>query len=238
MCQQHDASKRNFLKCSAGVAALAGIGAMPSISYAASLTKEERDKMTPSQILNSLIEGNQRFMQGKVLNHDYIAQKKTSQFGQYPSAIILSCIDSRTPAEIILDTGIGELFNARVAGNVSNHDILGSLEYACAIAGAKVVMVMGHTRCGAVKGAIADVKLDNLTGLLDQIKPAIAITKYAGERSANNYKFVDAVAKNNVALTIDKIRKNSKVLRDLEWKSNIIIAGSMYDLSNGKVTLI
>ena len=233
-----DPSKRKLFKYSAGIAALATVGSLPSISYAASLTKDERDKMTPDDVIKSLIKGNKRFTTDSVLNHDYRAQKQTSQHGQFPSAVILSCIDSRAPAEIILDAGIGDLFNSRVAGNVSNDDILGSMEFACAAAGAKVVFVMGHTKCGAVKGAIANVQLGNLTGLLDKIKPAIDKTKYKGVRSADNYEFIDAVAETNVKLTINDIRKNSSTLRALENEGKIKIVGAMYDISNGKVTLI
>lgn len=233
-----DLSKRNLLKYSGGIAALSFVGSIPSITYAASLSKEERDGMAPDDVINSLIDGNKRFVSNKTLNHDYRAQKQSSQHGQFPSAVILSCIDSRAPAEIILDSGIGELFNSRVAGNISNDDILGSMEFACAAAGAKVVFVMGHTKCGAVKGAIANVELGNLTGLLDKIKPAIRKTTFVGNRTAENYDFVDAVAKTNVQLVIDDIRKNSTTLRKLENEERIKIVGAMYDISNGKVSLI
>lgn len=231
-------SKRDLLKLSLGAAALATVGTIPSISYAASLSKEERDKMSPDEVIKSLLDGNKRFLSNNIKNHDYKAQKKTSQHGQYPSAIILSCIDSRAPAEIILDTGIGELFNSRVAGNVSSSDVLGGMEFACAIAGAKVVFVMGHTKCGAVKGAIANSTLGNLTGLLHKIKPAIEQTNYVGVKSADNYDYVNAVAEMNVKLTINEIRANSPVLKSLEEKGELKIVGAMYDISNGKVTLL
>ena len=149
-----------------------------------------------------------------------------------------SCDVSCAPAEIILDMGIGDTFNARIAGNIANKDLMGSLEFACAAAGAKVVLVMGHTACGAVRGAIDNVQLGNLTGLLDTIKPAIAATTYAGERTSKNPAFVDAVAKANVQLTIDTLRSGSPVLADLEKKGQIKIVGSMYDLSNGLVTFL
>ncbi|PSU99972.1 carbonic anhydrase family protein [Photobacterium kishitanii] len=233
-----DLSKRKLLKYSGGIAALSIVGSTPSITYAASLSKEERDNMSPNDVVNSLMDGNKRFLSNKTLNHDYRAQKQSSQYGQYPSAIILSCIDSRAPAEIILDSGIGELFNSRVAGNISNDDILGSMEFACAAAGAKVVFVMGHTKCGAVKGAIANVELGNLTGLLDKIKPAIKKTTFVGHRTSENYNFVDAVAKTNVQLVISDIRENSATLKKLEDEGKIKIVGAMYDISNGKVSLI
>ncbi|WP_018691503.1 carbonic anhydrase family protein [Algicola sagamiensis] len=238
MCDKNllkDPSKRNLLKYSAGAAAFTAFGSLPTLSYAASLTKEARDKMTPDQVITSLAEGNKRFISNKRMEHDYIAQKKTSQHGQYPSSVILSCIDSRVPAEIVLDAGIGDMFNSRVAGNVSNADILGSMEFACAVAGAKVVLVLGHTKCGAVQGAIAKVKMGNLTTLLNKIEPSIAKTKFKGERKAENYDFVDAVAKTNVEMTIQEIRKNSETLAKLEKEGKIKIVGAMYNISNGKV---
>ncbi len=167
--------------------------------------------------------------------HNYLAQKKANVAGQYPSAVILSCIDSRAPAEIILDVGIGETFNARIAGNIANNDLIGSLEYACAAVGAKVVIVMGHTACGAIKGAIDNVELGSLTGLLDKIKPAICATTYSGERSSKNEGFVDAVAKTNVQQTINEIRRGSEILSSLEKKGNLKIVGAMYHLKGGKV---
>ena len=179
--------------------------------------------------------GNQRFRRGKESPHDYLAQQKASAKGQYPAAVILSCIDSRAPAETIMDLGIGDCFNARVAGNVANDDILGSMEFACKVAGAKVVLVMGHTACGAVKGAIDNVQLGNLTGLLARIRPAVSATEYSGERSAKNYGFVDAVARKNVELTMADIRRRSAVLSELASSGAIKIVGAMYDLETGVV---
>jgi carbonic anhydrase len=162
-------------------------------------------------------------------------EQRASASGQYPAAVLLSCIDSRAPAEVIMDLGIGDIFNCRVAGNVENDDILGSMEFACKLAGAKVVLVMGHTACGAVKGAIANAELGNLTGLLAKIKPAVQATSYTGDRSATNYDFVDAVARKNVELTIENIRKGSPVLVQLEIKGDIKITGAMYNLKTGAV---
>jgi carbonic anhydrase len=209
--------------------------AMPGISAAAALTKDERDRLTPDQIVEAMKLGNERFRSGKMLPHDYLAQKRATVAGQYPGAVILSCIDSRAPAEIILDARIGDTFSARVAGNIANDDLLGSLEFACAVAGAKVVLVMGHTACGAIKGAIDDAQLGNLTGLLDKIKPAVAATHYEGERSSKNAEFVDEVAKTNVILTVGAIRKRSDVLGGLERDGKIKIVGSMYRLAGGRV---
>ena len=202
---------------------------------AASLSKEERDKLTPDEAINLLKQGNDRFRSGKMLPHDYIAQKRVTAAGQYPIAAILSCIDSRAPAEIIFDAEIGGLFNARVAGNVANDDLLGSLEFACALSGAKLVLVMGHAACGAIKGAIDGAQLGNLTELLDKIKPAVAATPYDGARSSKNDAFVDAVAKTNVQQTVEEIRKRSDVLAGLEKDGKIKIMGAMYNLVGGKV---
>jgi len=231
--------RRMALKIGMGVAAVTlagGVGFGTNVAYAASLTRAERDSLTPDQIIERMKKGNERFRSGKMQAHDYLAQKRSSAAGQYPAAVILSCIDSRAPAEIILDMGIGDTFNARIAGNIANSDLLGSLEFACAAAGAKVVLVMGHTACGAIKGAIDKVELGNLTGLLDKIKPSIAATEYTGERTGKNDDFVNAVARTNVQLTIETIRRNSEILASLEKKGAIKIVGSMYDLKTGAVT--
>jgi carbonic anhydrase len=199
------------------------------------LTKEKRDQLSPDDLIKIAKEGNERFRSGKQLPRDFLAEQKSSAAGQYPAAILLSCVDSRAPAEILLDLGIGDVFNSRVAGNIANEDILGSMEFACALAGAKVVLVMGHTACGAVKGAINDAQLGNLTGLLAKIKPAVEATVYDGERTADNYAFVDAVARTNVELTVKNIRTNSPVLAELEHAGKLKIVGSMYDIGTGVV---
>ncbi|KRB17670.1 carbonic anhydrase [Achromobacter sp. Root170] len=233
--------RRGWLKAgvAAGTAALmAGVAVAPNDAQAASLSQAQRDAMTPDQVIDMMKRGNARFRAGKPQKHDYLAQKRSSALGQYPAAVILSCIDSRAPAEIILDTGIGETFNGRIAGNISNNDLLGSMEFACAAAGAKVILVMGHTACGAVAGAIDNVQLGHLTGLLDVIKPAVEATKYTGDRSGKNAQFVDAVARTNVQLTVEAIRKNSPILAGLEKEGKIKIVGSMYDLTNGMLTFM
>lgn len=237
----HDPGRRILLKAGVGAGAAAAMAAVtlaPRAAEAASLTQAQRDAMTPDQVIEMMKQGNARFRAGKPQEHDYLAQKRSSAAGQFPAAVILSCIDSRAPAEIILDAGIGDTFNGRIAGNISNDDLLGSMEFACAAAGAKVVLVMGHTACGAVAGAIDNVELGNLTGLLKVIKPAVAATEYSGERTGKNPEFVDAVAKTNVQHTIDSIRKNSPILADLEKQGKIKIVGSMYDLSNGMLTFL
>jgi carbonic anhydrase len=208
---------------------------MQFASPGASLTKEQRDRMTPGEVIEEMKRGNERFRAGKMVARDYLAQQQFTAAGQYPAAVVLGCLDSRAPAEIIFDTGIGDTFNGRIAGNVVNDDLLGSMEFACAVAGAKVVLVFGHTACGAVKGAIDDVELGNLTGLLARIKPAISATKFNGEKSSKNASYVDAVARTNVVLALDNIRRRSPILEDLEKKGSIQIVGSMYDLATGKV---
>ena len=235
----HCDRRRALLKSATGIATLSLIGApllgAPALSRAAALTKDARDSMTPDQVIEAMKQGNERFRAGKMSPHDYLAQKRATAAAQYPAAVILSCIDSRAPAEIILDARIGDTFNARVAGNIANDDLLGSLEFACAVAGAKVVLVMGHTSCGAIKGAIDGAQLGNLTGLLNKIKPAVNATHYEGERTSKNGEFVDEVAKTNVRLTVGAIREHSDVLAGLEKDGKIKIVGSMYRLTGGSV---
>jgi carbonic anhydrase len=210
--------RRSFLKITGIATATAVLGAAPAMHrvYAAALTQAQREKLTADDIIALMKAGNARFRLGQESPHDYLAQQKATATGQYPAAVILSCIDSRAPAETILDLGIGDCFNTRVAGNIANDDILGSMEFACKLAGAKVVLVMGHTSCGAIKGAIDNVELGHLTGLLAKIRPAVQATEYQGERSAKNYGFVDAVARKNVELIITDIHRRSAVLADLE----------------------
>jgi len=225
-------SRRTFLKLTSG-AAMTGVfsaNLSSSLVYADTLGKEKRDKMTPDEILAALKRGNKNFSKGLRTSRNYINEQKVTAKGQYPSAVVLSCIDSRAPAEVIMDLGIGDIFNARVAGNIANDDILGSMEFACKLSGAKVVLVMGHTACGAIKGAIDNAELGNLTGLLAKIKPAIKATTFKGELSSKNGAYVDAVAQKNVELTMTDIRKKSPVLAELESKGMIKIVGAMYNL--------
>ena len=203
------------------------------VSRAAALTQAQRDKLTPAEILALMKNGNKRFSRGMREDHNYLAQQRASAAGQHLFAVLLSCIDSRAPAETIMDLRIGDVFNSRVAGNIENPDILGSMEFACKLSGAKVVLIMGHTACGAIKGAIDNAELGNLTGLLAKIKPAVAETTYSGERTSKNYAFVDAVARKNVELTMANIRKGSPVLAGMESSGAIKIAGAMYNLQTG-----
>jgi carbonic anhydrase len=230
--------RRKFLRRSSAVAGLglmAGI-AQTQVAFADALSKEQRAAMSPEQILAAMKKGNDQFRKGYRKNRNYLNEAKASAKGQYPAAVILSCIDSRAPAEVIMDLGIADIFNARVAGNIASDDMLGSMEFACKVEGAKVVVVMGHTNCGAIKGAIDNVELGNLTELLAKIKPAVLATKYEGDRSVKNYAFVDAVAKKNVELAIQQIREKSSVLRELEQANAIKISGAMYNLETAAVT--
>jgi carbonic anhydrase len=234
-------ARRNFLGTFIGACAFTPIVRFPSqlaTSGSGSLTKEQRERMSPAEVIEELKKGNERFRTGKMAPRDYVAEKRSSAAGQYPAAVILGCVDSRVPAEIVFDAGIGDTFNGRVAGNVVNDDLLGSMEFACAISGAKLVLVLGHTACGAIKGAIDDVVLGNLTGLLARIKPAIPETKFAGQKSSKNAAYVDAVARTNVALVLGNIRRRSPVLADLEKKGSIQITGAMYDLATGVVDFV
>ena len=233
-------NRRGFFRI-AGVATAVGLLSTSSVghlAFAAALSKSQRDKLTPDDIIAMMRKGNERFRRGEESPHNYLEQQEVSAKGQYPAAVILSCIDSRAPAETIMDLGIGDCFNARVAGNIANEDILGSMEFACKLAGAKVVLVMGHTSCGAIKGAIDNAQLGNLTGLLAKIRPAVEATEYSGERSAKNYGFVDAVARKNVELTMADIRQRSAVLAEMQTSGAIKIVGAMYNIQTGVVEFL
>jgi carbonic anhydrase len=244
MCEHHQHAwrypsldRRRFFR-GAGSAMALGVfdaGLSWGDAYADALTQAQRDKMSPNEIIDVMKQGNERFRSGVRQNRNYLNEQRASASGQYPAAVLLSCIDSRAPAEVIMDLGIGDIFNCRVAGNIANQDILGSMEFACKLAGAKVVLVMGHTACGAIKGAIDNAELGNLTELLDKIKPAVEATTYSGERSSKNYAFVDLVARKNVEMTVSNIRKNSPVLAELESRGMIKITGAMYDLETAAV---
>ena len=235
-------SRRKFMGAAICACAFAPrLGALPiqlGGIMSGSLTKEQRDNMTPAQVMDELKKGNGRFRTGQMAQRNYLAEKRSSAAGQYPAAVILGCLDSRVPAEIVFDAGIGDIFTGRVAGNVVNEDMLGSMEFGCAVSGAKLVLVLGHTACGAIKGAIDDVVLGNLTRLLARIKPAISATKFEGDKSSKNASYVDAVARTNVVLGLAEIRRRSPILEELEKKDSIKILGAMYDLATGVVELI
>ena len=193
--------------------------------------------ITPQIALEMLKQGNARFTSGNGIARDYSGQISATTGGQWPFAVVLSCIDSRVPAETVFDQGIGDIFSARVAGNFVNPDILGSIEYSCAVAGSKLVVVMGHTSCGAVKGACDAVELGNITQMLDKIMPAVRDTSTAeGEaRDSGNAQFVNNVSARNVALNIARIKQESPVLKGLLDEGKIDIVGAMYDVGSGRV---
>ena len=199
-------------------------------------TKETQAAITSENALNLLKEGNSRFQNNTPLDRDLLGQVSDTSKGQYPFATILSCIDSRVSSEIIFDQGIGDIFSARVAGNFVNEDILGSMEFACKLAGTKLIVVLGHTSCGAIKGACDDVKLGNLTNMLANIKPAVAAVrepKDANYRNSRNIEFVDNVATKNVQLTIARIMDESPVLAEMQNNDEIKIIGAIYDINTG-----
>lgn len=194
--------------------------------------------MTPSQVIDELKKGNARFRTGNMAPRNYLGEKRSSVAGQYPAAVILGCIDSRVPAEIVFDAGIGDLFVARVAGNVVNDDMLGSIEFACKVSGARLILILGHTACGAVKGAIDDVVMGNLTRLLARVKASLPATNFEGEKSSKNLDYVDAVARTNVSLGLADIRRRSPILDEMEKTGIIKIKGAMYDLTTGAVDFL
>jgi len=199
--------------------------------------KKSQEMITPEMALQILKDGNSRFLNDTGLERDYHYQVKETSKGQFPFAVILSCIDSRIPTEIIFDNGIGDIFNARIAGNIVNEDILGSMEFACKLSGAKLILVLGHTACGAVQGACDDAKLGNLTGLLDKIKPSVnqVETEPNTDRTSQNAKFVDDVAIKNVEITIAEIKNKSDVLNEMFKNKVIEIVGAMYNVNTGVV---
>ncbi|MCH1418316.1 MAG: carbonic anhydrase [Flavobacteriaceae bacterium] len=204
-------------------------------------TKASQDAISPAKALELLKEGNQRFTAKQQVQRDLNLQVEQTSTGQFPFATVLSCIDSRVPAELVFDQGIGDIFSVRIAGNFVNADILGSMEFASKLAGTKLILVLGHTACGAVKGACDHAELGNLTGMLDNIAPAVdAIVEptAAAERTSANIDFVNAVGTKNVELTIDRIREESPVLAEMEQAGEIQIVGGMYDIATGKVNFL
>ena len=204
------------------------------------ITKDAQDQLTPQSVLADLMEGNQRFISGNTQSIDNKALVEQTVGGQFPKAVVLSCIDSRVPVETVLDQAIGDVFVARVAGNFENVDILGSMEYSCKVAGSKLVLVLGHEACGAVKAACDGVELGNITHLLSNILPAVkqSAVEVEGEANSSNNKFVAKTVENNVKLTMDRIREKSPILKEMEDNGEIAIVGGVYMLSSGKVELL
>lgn len=204
------------------------------------ITKEDQSKLTPTTVLQDFIEGNTRFIkdEGHSIDHKALITQTTN--GQHPKAVVLSCIDSRVPVELIFDQTIGDVFVARVAGNFENTDILGSMEYSCKVAGSKLVLVLGHESCGAVKAACDHVELGNITAMLDNIQPAVkkSEAEISGVHDSSNLEFVNQTIENNVLLTIERIREKSPILKDMEATGEIKIVGGVYHISSGKVTML
>ncbi len=202
------------------------------------ITQAEQAALTPDDVIQILREGNERYVNNDLTNRDYVQQVNNAVSGQFPEAIILSCVDSRVPVEYVFDKGIGDVFVARVAGNFVNEDILGSMEFATKVSGSKLVLVLGHEHCGAVKAAIDDVKLGNITPMLSKITPSVEAVDYEGERTSKNKEFVDMVCETNVLKTIEQIRTDSPIMAEMEENGEIKIVGGIYDLDTGEVTFL
>lgn len=204
------------------------------------INKELQDSLTPDSVLKDLQDGNERFINNTLENVSHLDLVQETITGQYPKAVVLSCIDSRVPVEQVFDQAIGDVFVARVAGNFENTDILGSIEYACAVAGSKLIFVLGHESCGAVKAACDGVELGNITSMLANITPAVekSATEIEGEKNSSNKEFVAKTVENNVLLTMNRIREKSEILSNMLDENKIKIVGGVYSLSTGKVSLV
>ena len=201
------------------------------------LTKDMQTAITPAMALELLQEGNKRFVNNLKVNRNLLQQANETSDGQHPFAVILSCIDSRTSAELIFDQGLGDIFSVRIAGNIINEDILGSMEFGCKVAGSKIIVVLGHTKCGAVKGACDHVEMGNLTALLTKIRPAVDDeTETSENRNSSNSNFVENVAVINVKRTVNAIMQRSPILKEMIEAGDIGIIGGMHDISTGLVT--
>lgn len=202
------------------------------------LTADEQAALTPDVVITGLKEGNKRFVEGELTARDHTVQIRKTVDGQFPKAVILSCVDSRVPVEDVFDKGIGDIFVARVAGNFVNEDILGSMEFGCKVSGSKVILVLGHEHCGAVKAAVDDVKLGNITAMLSKIRPAVESVVYDGDRTSKNAEFVHLVCESNVRKTIQDIRTKSPILKEMEDQGEIKIIGGVYDMDTGEVDFL
>lgn len=204
------------------------------------MTKEQQERLTPDEVIEDLRLGNIDFVEDNLTIRNTAERVRNASLGQYPEAVVLSCLDSRVPVEDVFHKAIGDLFVARVAGNIVNDDILGSLEYACKVSGSKVIMVLGHEYCGAIKSSIDQVKLGFVTSVLEKIDPAIAVAKqhYHGDYSSKNPDFVDAVCKYNVVQSIQQIRNQSAILKEMETAGQIKIIGGIYDMKTGLVEFL
>jgi carbonic anhydrase len=230
-------TRREFLQRLSGGAALLAVSGGAAFADVPAMSRERQRSMTPDQALAELKQGNERFMSGRMLKRDLLAQVRDTSAGQYPFAAVLACIDSRVSPELLFDQGIGDIFSPRIAGNFANTDIIGSLEFATKLSGARLVLVLGHTECGAIKGACDNVQLGNLTATLGNLGQAVyAATKTPGDRNSKNAAFVQEVADENVRLTVEALTERSAVLRDLVGANQLKIVGAMQDVRTGRVT--
>lgn len=235
-------NRRQLLKflpaATAAGALLTASGGALALEISAMSQVSQRD-MTSEQALNALKKGNERFVSGHMLKRNLIAQVRETASGQYPFAVVLGCIDSRVPPELVFDQGIGDIFSPRIAGNFADTDIIGSIEFATKLSGAKLVVVLGHTECGAVKGACDNVQLGNLTQTLSNIMPAVYAVKDAGgDRTSKNKAFVQKVADENVRLTVQALTERSGVLRELLSANRLKVLGAMHDVGTGRVSFL
>jgi carbonic anhydrase len=235
-------NRRQLLKLMPIAAAAGALLTLSGRTLAAeipAMSKESQRNMTPEQALSALKEGNERFISGKMRQRNLMAQVRATAAGQYPFAVVLGCIDSRVPPELVFDQGIGDIFSPRIAGNFANTDIIGSIEFATKLAGAKLVVVLGHTECGAIKGACDNVLLGNLTQTLSNIAPAVyAVNDIRDDRTSRNKVFVQKVAEENVRLTVQALTERSAVLKDLVDGNRLKLAGAMHDVATGRVSFL
>jgi len=230
-------TRRLFCSCLAGFALAAGTANAQTAAECAVVTKDRQKSITPDQALAALRQGNERVLAGKTINCDLVAQMKGTAAGQAPFAAVLGCIDSRVPPELVFDQNIGDIFCARVAGNFANVDNLGSLEFSTKAAGAKAIVVLGHSACGAIKAAVDKVKAGNMTAMLRNFEPAIkAVGKPSGPANSKNYDYVQKVAEANVRLTVQALTRRSRLIKGQVDAGEIKIAGAMHDVATGKVT--
>ncbi|MBN9584658.1 MAG: carbonic anhydrase [Afipia sp. 62-7] len=231
-------SRRSFCGCvTLSLAAASVLGTRAVAAECAVMTPERQD-LTPDQAIARLKAGNERLVGGKTINCDLVEQIKATAAAQAPFAAIVGCIDSRVPPELVFDQRIGDIFCARVAGNFVNTDIIGSLEFATKVAGARAIVVLGHNDCGAIKGAVDHVKLGNLTATLANIRPAVAASRAKGERNAKNAAFVQAVAETNVKMAVAALTARSRVLKNRVAAGQLRIVGAMHDLATGRVNFM
>ncbi len=230
-------TRRQFIKSTSATGLFLGAYGPLALADVAAMSAEAQKAITPDEALKRLKEGNERFARGKMLDRNLMEQVKATASGQYPFAVVVGCVDSRVPPELVFDQGIGDIFSARIAGNFVNTDIIGSLEFTTRLAGSKLIVVLGHTECGAVKGACDNAQLGNLTATLSNLMPAVySVTDVGGERNSRNAVFVQKVADANVQLSVAAITDRSGVMRELVNQGELKVVGAMYDVGPGRVT--